>query len=124
MQARIIASQPSERQAHLSTCLDKLMTDVQRNLDSKNRDKFTQVRCCPSLLHEGGCAKVTGVPQWLQSSFHPLSCLEQITCVNIATMLSAAFKPGITLSLTTGHACSAFCVQNLTVVRHEYRSKS
>lgn len=42
LKAKIIASQPSERQAHLSTCLDKLMMDVQRNLESKNRDKFTQ----------------------------------------------------------------------------------
>ena len=41
------AGRASERQAHLSTCLDKLMTDVQRNLESKNRDKFTQERPCP-----------------------------------------------------------------------------
>lgn len=41
-QAQIIASQPTERQAHLSACLDKLMTDVGRNLEPKNRDKFTQ----------------------------------------------------------------------------------
>lgn len=32
-----------DRQAHLSQCLDKLMADVQRNLEPKNRDKFTQV---------------------------------------------------------------------------------
>ena len=32
------------KQAQLSSCLDKLMTDVQRNLEARNRDKFTQVR--------------------------------------------------------------------------------
>lgn len=42
LQAQIIASQPAERQAHLSACLDRLMADVQRNLEPKNRDKFTQ----------------------------------------------------------------------------------
>lgn len=42
-QAQIVATQPAERQAHLATCLDKLMSDVQRNLEPKNRDKFTQV---------------------------------------------------------------------------------
>jgi len=40
---RIVAAHPRDRQAHLSACLDKLMADVQRNLESKNRDKFTQV---------------------------------------------------------------------------------
>ncbi|DBA92724.1 hypothetical protein WJX77_011928 [Trebouxia sp. C0004] len=39
---RIIASQPADKQMHLSSCLEKLMTDVQRNLEPKNRDKFTQ----------------------------------------------------------------------------------
>ncbi|CAK0751589.1 hypothetical protein CVIRNUC_002079 [Coccomyxa viridis] len=39
---RIVAAHPRDRQAHLSVCLDKLMADVQRNLESKNRDKFTQ----------------------------------------------------------------------------------
>ena len=34
------------RQSHLSSCLDKLMADVQRNLEPKNRDKFTQVLTC------------------------------------------------------------------------------
>jgi len=42
LRTQVIASQPAERQVHLSACLDKLMTDVQRNLESKNRDKFTQ----------------------------------------------------------------------------------
>ena len=45
---RIVAAHPRDRQAHLSACLDKLMADVQRNLESKNRDKFTQV-CLPCL---------------------------------------------------------------------------
>ena len=43
LRRRIITAQPSDRQAHLAACLDKLMADVQRNLEPKNRDKFTQV---------------------------------------------------------------------------------
>ena len=39
---QIIASQPPDKQAHLMTCLQKLMTDVQPTLEPKNRDKFTQ----------------------------------------------------------------------------------
>lgn len=42
LRQQIIASQPAERQAALSSCLDRLMHDVQRTLDPKNRDKFTQ----------------------------------------------------------------------------------
>jgi len=42
LKAQIVASQPNERQAHLATCMDKLMVDVGRNLEPKNRDKFTQ----------------------------------------------------------------------------------
>lgn len=34
--------QPSDKQTHLATCLDKLMADVGSNLEPKNRDKFTQ----------------------------------------------------------------------------------
>jgi hypothetical protein len=41
---QIIAAQPAERQAALSQCLVNLMHDVQRNLEPRNRDKFTQVR--------------------------------------------------------------------------------
>ncbi len=41
-QVQIISSQPGERRAHLGVCLDKLMNDVARNLEPKNRDKFTQ----------------------------------------------------------------------------------
>ncbi len=37
-----MSSQPLERQAHLTACMDKLMVDVGRNLEPKNRDKFTQ----------------------------------------------------------------------------------
>ena len=43
MQERIIQSRPASRQSTLRACLSKLMDDVQRNLDPKNRDKFTQV---------------------------------------------------------------------------------
>ena len=39
---QVIQNQPVERQAAVSNCLDKLMTDVKRTLDAKNRDKFTQ----------------------------------------------------------------------------------
>jgi exportin-7 len=42
LRRRMVASQPPERGAKLSACLDKLMADVQRSLDPKNRDKFTQ----------------------------------------------------------------------------------
>lgn len=39
---QIVASQPADKQAHLGTCMQKLMTDVQCTLEPKNRDKFTQ----------------------------------------------------------------------------------
>jgi hypothetical protein len=87
-QAQIIASQPAERQAHLATCLGKLMTDVQRTLESKNRDKFTQVGR-REAEHSG-----------------------MRRCI-------PAFSPLLTLSLPLPHL-----LQNLTVVRHEYRSKN
>ena len=48
------------KQAQLSSCLDKLMTDVQRNLEARNRDKFTQVRdtvpCVYGICIAGQCA--------------------------------------------------------------------
>ncbi|XP_031473767.1 uncharacterized protein LOC116246177 isoform X3 [Nymphaea colorata] len=42
LKAHILASQPSDQQQRLALCFDKLMADVTRSLDSKNRDKFTQ----------------------------------------------------------------------------------
>eukprot|EP00204_Picochlorum_oklahomense_P000244 CAMPEP_0118799344 /NCGR_PEP_ID=MMETSP1161-20130426/1583_1 /TAXON_ID=249345 /ORGANISM="Picochlorum oklahomensis, Strain CCMP2329" /LENGTH=1059 /DNA_ID=CAMNT_0006727019 /DNA_START=220 /DNA_END=3399 /DNA_ORIENTATION=- len=39
---QVIQSQPADRQPAVANCLDKLMTDVKRTLDAKNRDKFTQ----------------------------------------------------------------------------------
>ncbi|XP_031377633.1 exportin-7 isoform X1 [Punica granatum] len=42
LKARILASQPVDQHQRLSLCFDKLMADVTRSLDSKNRDKFTQ----------------------------------------------------------------------------------
>ncbi|XXG52685.1 hypothetical protein AAC387_Pa03g0944 [Persea americana] len=42
LKAQILASQPSDQQPRISLCFDKLMADVTRGLDSKNRDKFTQ----------------------------------------------------------------------------------
>ncbi|CAO1948710.1 unnamed protein product [Urochloa humidicola] len=41
LRAHLLASQPANQQ-RLSQCLDKLMTDVNRNLEPKNRDRFTQ----------------------------------------------------------------------------------
>ncbi|CAA3005621.1 exportin-7 isoform X1 [Olea europaea subsp. europaea] len=42
LKAHILASQPVDQHQRLSLCFDKLMADVVRSLDSKNRDKFTQ----------------------------------------------------------------------------------
>ncbi|KAK6228500.1 hypothetical protein SCA6_000840 [Theobroma cacao] len=42
LKAQILGSQPVDQHQRLSICFDKLMTDVTRSLDSKNRDKFTQ----------------------------------------------------------------------------------
>jgi hypothetical protein len=52
---RIVAAHPRDQQAHLSACLDKLMADVQRNLESKNRDKFTQVSPMQHSAHVPDC---------------------------------------------------------------------
>ncbi len=60
LRAQITVSQPADRQAKLVQGFDKLMADVTRSLEPKNRDKFTQVRaaCNPPvlpawLLHSG-----------------------------------------------------------------------
>lgn len=42
LKAQILASQPRDQQQRLMQCFDKLMADVTRSLDSRNRDKFTQ----------------------------------------------------------------------------------
>lgn len=42
LKAHILSSQPADQHQRLSLCFDKLMVDVSRSLDSKNRDKFTQ----------------------------------------------------------------------------------
>ncbi|KAK4268092.1 hypothetical protein QN277_024795 [Acacia crassicarpa] len=42
LKTQILASQPMDQRQRLSQCFDKLMADVSRSLDSKNRDKFTQ----------------------------------------------------------------------------------
>lgn len=42
LRQQIVASQPTEKQPLLSSYLDRLMQDVHRSLDPKNRDKFTQ----------------------------------------------------------------------------------
>ncbi|XP_074590351.1 uncharacterized protein LOC141846243 isoform X2 [Curcuma longa] len=42
LKVQILASQSSDQVERLSLCFDKLMADVTRSLESKNRDKFTQ----------------------------------------------------------------------------------
>ncbi|XP_051118324.1 uncharacterized protein LOC127242236 isoform X2 [Andrographis paniculata] len=42
LKAQILASQPADQHQRLATCFEKLMADITRSLDSKNRDKFTQ----------------------------------------------------------------------------------
>ena len=42
LRAQLIARQPMERRARLASCFDKLMAEVTRSLDAKNRDRFTQ----------------------------------------------------------------------------------
>lgn len=42
LKSQFIAMQPAEKRQHASTWLEKLMQDVHRNLEPKNRDKFTQ----------------------------------------------------------------------------------
>ncbi|MED6204293.1 hypothetical protein PIB30_008113 [Stylosanthes scabra] len=42
LKVQILSSQPIDQHQRLSLCFDKLMADVTRSLDSKNRDKFTQ----------------------------------------------------------------------------------
>ncbi|XP_064966171.1 uncharacterized protein LOC103986231 isoform X2 [Musa acuminata AAA Group] len=42
LKVQILASQPTDQVERLSLCFDKLMADVTRSLESKNRDKFTQ----------------------------------------------------------------------------------
>ena len=66
LQAQIISSQPASRQAHLSACLDKLMLEVQRNLEPKNRDLFTQASRALPVLRFG------------HTSWRPLPCPETV----------------------------------------------
>ena len=42
LKSQILSSQPLDQQQRLASCFDKLMADVTRTLESKNRDKFTQ----------------------------------------------------------------------------------
>ncbi|XP_027154878.1 exportin-7-like [Coffea eugenioides] len=42
LKAHILSSQPIDQHQRLSLCFDKLMVDVNRSLDSNNRNKFTQ----------------------------------------------------------------------------------
>uniref|UniRef100_A0A2C9W001 Exportin-1 C-terminal domain-containing protein n=1 Tax=Manihot esculenta TaxID=3983 RepID=A0A2C9W001_MANES len=38
----LISEQPVDQPQRLSLCFDKLIADVTRTLDAKNRDRFTQ----------------------------------------------------------------------------------
>lgn len=51
LKSQFIAMLPSDKQQHASVWLEKLMDDVQRNLEPKNRDKFSQVGS-PALCME------------------------------------------------------------------------
>ncbi|PTQ44851.1 hypothetical protein MARPO_0017s0001 [Marchantia polymorpha] len=42
LRAQLLSSQPSDQQHRLAECFDKLMADVARTIEPKNRDKFTQ----------------------------------------------------------------------------------
>jgi exportin-7 len=42
LKGQLVASQPPDRRARLVGCFEKLMNDVSRSLDAKNRDRFTQ----------------------------------------------------------------------------------
>ncbi|XP_047307170.1 exportin-7-A-like isoform X3 [Impatiens glandulifera] len=42
LKTQILASQPTDQHGRLSLCFDKLMGDINRSLDNKNRDRFTQ----------------------------------------------------------------------------------
>ena len=42
LKMQIIALQPTEKQQRLATCFEKLMVNISRTLEPKNRDKFTQ----------------------------------------------------------------------------------
>ncbi|KAK4380187.1 hypothetical protein RND71_002049 [Anisodus tanguticus] len=41
LRAQILSSQPADQQQRLSLCFDKLMADITRSLNQKNRDKFS-----------------------------------------------------------------------------------
>ncbi|CAM6032695.1 unnamed protein product [Sphagnum compactum] len=42
LKAQILSTQPADQQQRLAGCFDKLMADITRTLEPKNRDKFTQ----------------------------------------------------------------------------------
>jgi len=64
----------ADKQMHLSSCLEKLMTDVQRNLEPKNRDKFTQVTMdCICFL--AVCCSVSEYVFLSQSDDNDAACL-------------------------------------------------
>eukprot|EP00271_Cylindrocystis_brebissonii_P005659 TRINITY_DN17835_c0_g2_i1.p1 TRINITY_DN17835_c0_g2~~TRINITY_DN17835_c0_g2_i1.p1 ORF type:complete len:1060 (+),score=142.88 TRINITY_DN17835_c0_g2_i1:716-3895(+) len=42
LKLQILATQPADQRPRLAACFDKLMADVARTLEPKNRDKFTQ----------------------------------------------------------------------------------
>ncbi|KAG9129345.1 hypothetical protein Leryth_016632, partial [Lithospermum erythrorhizon] len=42
LRTHILAAQPADQHLRLVSCFDKLMVDIARSLDAKNREKFTQ----------------------------------------------------------------------------------
>lgn len=54
---QLISTQPADRQQHLETCFTRLMQDVQRSLEPRNRDKFTQVIVSLHMLQWHRAAK-------------------------------------------------------------------
>lgn len=54
---QLISTQPIERQQQLESCFTRLMQDVQRSLEPRNRDKFTQVVCPASAVSEDAVAQ-------------------------------------------------------------------
>ncbi len=172
LRRRIIATQPADRQAHLAACLDKLMADVQRTLEPKNRDKFTQARrpgrafpctgqyrCLVRLLIGVGCSlaepprKHQRAPQLGLLVYWPnvceRACLlrgKQALCSDTCNkpcrvpsrgaVHSALKRRGMRTSRAHPIASEVTAntaggpdpvpggaAQNLTVVRHEFRTK-
>jgi len=115
LQQQVVSSQPADRQAQLSVSLQRLMAEVQRNLEPKNRDKFTQVPySCRSLLMRSVL--------WLRGVASPM-LPRPGTWLPIAAALLSARPRSAVVSLKGNHSHIALHMQNLTAVRHDFRLK-